>query len=169
MSLQLVTINVNGLRDNRTRELVFNWLVSKKYDCICLQETHCTRLILTGGRVNAKHKGAVLVHGYVDLVNRGVWLSFYQFACDINFDFSRKTGRLLKYEMNTDNAVFLIFNIYALNICSDRKQFVDSFQNISYNHEDDSIDHYNIVLWDFNCILDNKKRLTDTPIDVRTT
>jgi hypothetical protein len=21
---------------------VFNWLVSKKYDCICLQETHCT-------------------------------------------------------------------------------------------------------------------------------
>ena len=42
MSLQLVTINVNGLRDNRKRELVFNWLVSKKYDCICLQETHCT-------------------------------------------------------------------------------------------------------------------------------
>ena len=72
MSLQLVTINVNGLRDNRKRELVFNWLVSKKYDCICLQETHCTRLILTGERVNAKHKGAVLVHGYVDLVNRGV-------------------------------------------------------------------------------------------------
>ena len=33
---------VNGLRDNRKRELVFNWLVSKKYDCICLQETHCT-------------------------------------------------------------------------------------------------------------------------------
>jgi hypothetical protein len=59
--------------------------------------------------------------------------------------------------MNTDNAVFLIFNIYALNICSDRKQFVDSFQNISYNHEDDSIDHYNIVLCDFNCILDRKK------------
>ena len=42
MSLKLVTINVNGLRDNRKRDLVFNWLVSKKYDCICLQEMHCT-------------------------------------------------------------------------------------------------------------------------------
>jgi hypothetical protein len=42
MSLKLVTINDNGLRDNRKRELVFNWFVSKKYDCICLQETHCT-------------------------------------------------------------------------------------------------------------------------------
>ena len=52
--------------------------------------------------------------------------------------------------------MFHIFNIYAPNLCSDRKQFFDSFQNISYNHEDDSIYHYNIVLGDFNCILDKK-------------
>ena len=52
--------------------------------------------------------------------------------------------------------MFHIFNIYAPNLCSDRKQFFDSFQNISYNHEDDSIYHYNIVLGDFNCILDEK-------------
>jgi hypothetical protein len=31
MSLKLVTINVNGLRDNRKRELVFNWLVFGAY------------------------------------------------------------------------------------------------------------------------------------------
>ena len=76
MSLKLATINVNELRDNRKRELVFKWLALKKYDCICLQETHCTGLILSGGKMNGKHKGAVLVNGYVDLVNRGVWLSF---------------------------------------------------------------------------------------------
>ena len=78
------------------------------------------------------------------------------FAFDINFNFSDKTGRLLTCEINTENAVFHIFNIYAPNLCSDRKQFFDSFQNISYNHEDDSIYHYNIVLGDFNCILDRK-------------
>jgi hypothetical protein len=33
-------------------------------------------LILTGGKVNGKHKGAVLVHGYVDLANQRAWLSF---------------------------------------------------------------------------------------------
>ena len=55
------------------------------------------------------------------------------------------------------NVTFLLrFSIYAPNLCSDRKQFFDSFQNISYNHEDDSIYHYNIVLGDFNCILEKK-------------
>jgi len=73
---KLITLNLNGLRDNRKRVLVFNWFVLKKYDCICLQERHCTGLILTGGNINGKHKGVVLVHGYVDLVNRGAWLSF---------------------------------------------------------------------------------------------
>jgi len=40
MTLTLVTINVNGMRDNKKRGLVFNWLVAKKFKLICLQETH---------------------------------------------------------------------------------------------------------------------------------
>ena len=84
-----------------------------------------------------------------------ILLSKY-FAFDINFNFSDKTGRLLTCEINTENAVFHIFSIYAPNLCSDRKQFFDSFQNISYHHEDNSTYHYNIVLGDFNCILDKK-------------
>lgn len=158
MSLKLVTINVNGLRDNRKRELVFNWLVSKKYDCICLQETHCTGVDINrwesewkaqGGGTSAWLCGSSESRGVAILLSK-------HFSCDINFNFSDKTGRLLTCEINTENAVFHIFNIYAPNLCSDRKQFFDSFQNISYNHEDDSIYHYNIVLGDFNCILDKK-------------
>jgi hypothetical protein len=36
--LALATINVNSLRDKKKRDLVFNWLVAKKIDLICLQE-----------------------------------------------------------------------------------------------------------------------------------
>jgi exonuclease III len=43
MTLSLATINVNGLRDKKKRDLVFNWLVAKKIDVICLQETHSTK------------------------------------------------------------------------------------------------------------------------------
>jgi exonuclease III len=43
MTLSLVTINVNGLRDKKKRDLVFNWLVAKQIDVICLQETHSTK------------------------------------------------------------------------------------------------------------------------------
>jgi exonuclease III len=39
MTLSLATINVNGLRDKKKRDLVFNWLVAKIIDVICLQET----------------------------------------------------------------------------------------------------------------------------------
>ena len=35
------SINVNGLRNDKKRQNVFNWLKSKKYDVILLQETHC--------------------------------------------------------------------------------------------------------------------------------
>ena len=74
MSLKLVTINVNGLRDNRKREVVFNWLVSK---IVFVYRRRTVReLILTGVKVNVKHKGAVLVNGYVDLANQRAWLSF---------------------------------------------------------------------------------------------
>jgi exonuclease III len=43
MTLSLATINVNGLRDKKKRDLVFNWLVAKQIDVICLQETHSTK------------------------------------------------------------------------------------------------------------------------------
>jgi exonuclease III len=43
MTLSLATIYVNGLRDKKKRDLVFNWLVAKKIDVICLQETHSTK------------------------------------------------------------------------------------------------------------------------------
>jgi hypothetical protein len=39
------------------------------------------------------------------------------FAFDINFNFSDKTGRLLTCEINRENALFHIFNIYAPNLC----------------------------------------------------
>jgi exonuclease III len=38
MTLSLATINVNGLRDKKKRDLVFNWLVAKTIAVICLQE-----------------------------------------------------------------------------------------------------------------------------------
>lgn len=34
-------LNVNGLRDTKKRDFLFNWQVSKNYDLIGLQETYC--------------------------------------------------------------------------------------------------------------------------------
>jgi exonuclease III len=58
MTLSLATINVNGLREKKKHDLVFNWLVAKQIDVICLQETHSTKddLIRWQNEINIMHK-----------------------------------------------------------------------------------------------------------------
>jgi exonuclease III len=42
MSISIANININGLRDDKKRRTFFDWLISKKINVICVQETHCT-------------------------------------------------------------------------------------------------------------------------------
>ena len=42
MSLCIVTLNVNGIADDKKRNAVFCWCRKKKIDITCLQETHCS-------------------------------------------------------------------------------------------------------------------------------
>ena len=82
--------------ENRKRELVFNWLVSKKYDCICLQETHCTGVDINRWKSEWKTQGdgaSAWLCGSSESKGVAILLSKH-FAFDINFNFSDKTGRL---------------------------------------------------------------------------
>ena len=92
------------------------------------------------------------------------WLCF---AFDINFNFSDKTGRLLTCEINTENAVFHIFNIYAPNLCSDRKFFSILFKTFLTTMKM-IVSIITILFWEI-LIVFSIKRLIDIPIDGRTT
>ena len=46
-NLKIVTLNVRGIRDKKKRFILINWLKSKKYDIVCLQETFVTEEILS--------------------------------------------------------------------------------------------------------------------------
>ena len=39
MSIYIATININVLRDDKKRRTFFDWLISKKINVICVQET----------------------------------------------------------------------------------------------------------------------------------
>ena len=90
------------------------------------------------------------------------------FAFDINFNFSDKTGRLLTCEINTENAVFHIFNIYMLQIYAVIennfsilfKTFLTTMKMI--------VSIITILFWEI-LIVFSIKRLIDIPIDGRTT
>ena len=81
-----------------------------------------------GGGVSAWLCGSSESRGVAILLSK-------HFVCDINFNFSDKTGRLLKCEIKTENAVIRISNtcIYAPKLCNDRKQFFDSFKHKSWS------------------------------------
>jgi hypothetical protein len=120
MSLKLVTVNVNGLRDNRKRELVFNWLVSKKYDCICLQETHCKGVDINRWESEWKTQGdgaSAWSCGSSESKGVAILLSKH-FAFDINFNFSDKTGRLLTVHSTYANILKNIYNQRLPGACN---------------------------------------------------
>jgi len=77
------------------------------------------------------------------------------FSNEVKFTFSDKIGRVMKCEIITETALFHISNIYASNIPIDRKKKrFDSLLNSIGNHNDDSLQHYELFLGDFNCVLD---------------
>ena len=47
LKLSVCTLNVRGLRESQKRQTVFHWLKQQNTDLICLQETYCTRNIVT--------------------------------------------------------------------------------------------------------------------------
>ena len=41
-NLNICSLNVRGLRNKNKRNVLFEWVKSKNFDVICLQETYCT-------------------------------------------------------------------------------------------------------------------------------
>ncbi|CAC5387703.1 unnamed protein product [Mytilus coruscus] len=67
---------------------------------------------------------------------------------------SSQNGRIIKCCIKTESAIYHISNIYANNSGIERKRLFESFHNYFDNFTDDSVDHYNILVGDFNCTLD---------------
>ena len=44
--LQLVTLNVRGIRNSKKRKCIFKWLNDKGYDIVCVQESFITSEII---------------------------------------------------------------------------------------------------------------------------
>ena len=158
MSINIVTLNVNGLRDKKKREHTFNWLNSKKYELICIQETHCSVEDVTLWKNKWKITGEVdSVWNCGTKESRGVAILFGQkFSEKVSFTNDNPNRRMIKCDIKLDNAIYHISNVYAPNNEHDRKQFFESFHSLLGKFNDDSAEHYNIIVEDFNCALDKK-------------
>jgi exonuclease III len=140
----LVTINVNGMLDNKKRDLVFNWLAAKRINLICLQETHCVNNDMDPWKLEwNKHGGGHSNLNCGSNESRGI-------AMLPSKIYSNDTIGRVKCEIKTETALFLYFQYLR----PDQNIFFDSLLNSIGNHNDDSLQHYELFSGDFNCVLD---------------
>lgn len=111
MALNCISLNSNGLHAKAKRKAVFEWLRKGKYDCILLQETHCTEdeeklwsaewggnILFSNGRSNSR--------GVAALFQKGTDLT-------ISTVFADEQGRLLILKIDKGQNSFVLANIYA--------------------------------------------------------
>lgn len=157
-NISIISLNVRGLCDHKSRRKTFAWLRDLKADIVCLQETFCTAKLQP--YFDAGWKGAV----YHSLTNsshsRGVSILFRE---NINVKYinhhTDEDGRMLmvNFELCDLNELFSICSIYAPN---DENVRVDFFKKLNKWLTTNTINENNtVVCGDFNCCLTELDRV----------
>ncbi len=144
--LRITTLNVNGLRKNEKREILFNHLKREKHDIICLQETHSIQ-----GDENfwRQQWGGDIFFSHGESSSRGVAiLASNKSGIKLNNMDKDKEGRIVKADFMWEGINIGVVSVYAPNLMYDRKQFFRDLDTFLYEG------HNWIVNGDFNCQLD---------------
>ena len=152
MSLKLISINVNGMRDNKKRSVIFNWLKEKNFDICLVQESHCA----TQDDVNTWSKewkgksywspGTKMSRGVACLIKHNLDITIVHTDKDPN-------GRYLCVDLNIDDIKISIANIYAPNSPQERKSFFKKLNEKLDLKQQGNEDRDLILTGDFNCTL----------------
>jgi len=111
-SLNIVSLNVRGLRDLTKRKALFLFCKHTEADLIFLQETH-------SGESDCKfwksQCGNSVFFDHGTNHSAGVMILLHKFRGDIIESITSSEGRWLILIVNVDNACFLLCNIYGHN------------------------------------------------------
>ena len=112
-NLNIISLNVWGLRETNKRQEMFLWLKNKNPHIIFLQETHCTAEQEDGWRTEW---GNDIFFSNRSAHSGGVCILFMN---NLNFNISQiltdKNGRFIILKVKIDNHEFVLCNIYAPN------------------------------------------------------
>ena len=150
-TLKIATYNVRGLKDGDKRRKIFNYFRIKKYDIICLQETHFEQKDTK--KLNTEWNGKKY-HSFGTNQSRGVSILFGEYFSTDSEPITLENGRsgrvyIIKFQYNEKS--YCVANIYAPNHGEERKKFFKECDNkIKGSTEKDDI---LLVGGDFNCVL----------------
>ena len=156
-TLSFFTVNVRGLGDAAKRSRVFSYLRQHRFDVIALQETHCPTAASAswwtrqwGGTAFwttfSSRSGGTAILFRRDLLTE---------IADVDTDPDGRCVRLLVTFPHVDRT-YRVSCIYAPNDPTERTTFFERMHDQACGYDDahDDSDYDNIILGDFNCILD---------------
>lgn len=163
--LHICSINSNGLQQSEKRKRLVEWATQQKCDILLMQETHFTKEIEK--KIRNDFPGELCYsHGLSNARGTAIW-----FKKNLNYKIITQhidgEGRLLLINVEIDDSIFTIVNVYAPNKTKTRNTFFKSVKSF--------IDQYclgQIVIGgDFNDILSqndtkakNHKKKFDKPV-----
>ena len=126
-SIKVVSLNVMGLRDNKKRRNIFQWLIAQNYDTIFLQETHIYQqrdIDIINNEWQGRHYWA-----YDSYHCAGVGVLFsskFPGTIDEAHICSDYEGCILQVPINIEDSDIQLSNVYAPNIPKEHRNFFDS-------------------------------------------
>lgn len=148
--LSIISLNVNGLRDQKKRWLLFDFLKRSKFDVVLLQETHvasvndCILWNRESGYKGYWSLGSSSSCGVGLLVREGLNLKNCSFRCDC-------AGRLVVLDFTLNNKDLRVVSIYVPTDGSERIEFLQTLDRYLVTRRQ------LILGGDFNCLLDLTK------------
>jgi len=152
--LNVLSINVNGLRERKKRLNLFCIFNRKKYDLIFVQETHCKDESESKAWSTNWEGNSIWNNG--NSQSRGVAVLFrkhFDSDYDIKNVWQDENGRCISFSCRLDNDENYIFsNIYAPNVSKDRKTFYNELKSNLNRYADCA----HIIGGDFNLVQNAK-------------
>ena len=153
-TINIMSLNIRGLNDEKKRRKIFRWLENNKCDILLFQETFAQKEFPKSDAINwvIKHNLSNSSH------SRGVAIGIHN---KINFNIQnihkRNDARAILINVTIENTDMTICNIYAPTDVSQRKEFFNNIKNwiIRFADHPDNI----VIGGDFNCAINDNDRV----------
>ena len=158
MKIKFASYNVRGLKNDIKRRKLFSYLTAKKYDVVCLQETHCEKNDLP--KWEKEWKGNIYSNfGTNRSKGTAILMNDRMNKDNIKINKDHDDGRIVSLTYTNDEGLkYYIASIYAPNIPEQRKQFFTQLNNKLLNETDK--DTCIMIGGDYNCALNMWKDRT---------
>ena len=146
-NLNILSLNVNGLRNITKRKVLFKKFKEYKYDVICLQETYITEEIVDQWK---REWGGEFVYSVGTNRSKGQVILFRK-NLPFNFTVLYSSDRIIVVNLDTNSSSYCIVNAYAPSTTNSTHDFLNNLTGVI-----NDVDFLNlIVCGDFNSVLSN--------------